>query len=481
MKNNLTVDKDIILCGSRIVIPLKLRKEMLSRLHASHQGIERTKRRARQTIYWPNIDNDITNTCKCCSKCQKYLPSNQKEPIIHDEMPDRIFQHVASDFFQYAGKQYLIYVDKMSGYPIVIDLEYEATTRKMVSALRNIFSMTGAPEVIRCDNGPQYGARKFRTFLERWNVRIKPSTPYYPQSNGLAEATVKAVKHLLAKCSESGDLDTDQFALGLLELRNTPRVEGMSSAQIVFGHQLRSNIPVHHTAFAKIHQESMDECDRKKYLVQEKADRRYNATAKTLPSFAMGHHVNIQDHRSGLWDRSGTIVGIGRNRDYLIKLRSGRTYWRNRRFLRTHHYMTNPSTQTNTPEVTTSPSQVEDPIPNDTAPQRPEADIPQPKLTATNPPEVTTSPSQVEEHMQNPSTPQRPSEDTPQPITRNQNDRDQTKQPHSPAQEVNQRASLYRRSTRPSVKPKRLIVNHSGRCHTEGTFEDLSDEDPSSS
>ena len=77
VKNNLTVDKDIILCGSRIVIPLKLRKEMLSRLHASHQGIERTKRRARQTIYWPNIDNDITNTCKCCSQCQKYLPSNQ--------------------------------------------------------------------------------------------------------------------------------------------------------------------------------------------------------------------------------------------------------------------------------------------------------------------------------------------------------------------------------------------------------------------
>ena len=151
--------------------------------------------------------------------------------------------------------------------------------------------------------------------------------------------TVKAVKHLIAKCSESGDLDNDDFAMGLLELRNTPRTEGRSPAQILFGHPLRSNIPVHHGVFAKEHQKAMDECDMKRNNTQEKIDARYTKAAKALSSFGIGHHVNIQHPRTGQWDKNGVIVGIGKNRDYLVKLNSGRIYWRNRRFLRTHHVL----------------------------------------------------------------------------------------------------------------------------------------------
>ena len=339
MKNKLMVDGKLVLCGHRLVIPYQLRKEMLNRLHVSHQGIERTKGRARQTLFWPNIDNDITNICKCCKQCQKYLPSNQKEPIMHDIPPKRVFQYVSSDYFEYAGKSYLIYVDRYSGYPMVKIFEHEATSRQLITTLRYIFSLTGAPEVMRCDNGPQYTAKRFRDFLQRWDVQIKPSTPHYPQSNGHAEVTVKAVKHLIAKCSESGDLDNDDFAMGLLELRNTPRADGRSPAQILFGHSLRSNIPVHHSAFAKEHQKAMEECDRIRINNQGKADARYNKSAKTLPSFAIGHHVNIQNPKTGQWDKNGIIVGIGENRDYLVKLNSGRIYWRNRRFLRTRHSM----------------------------------------------------------------------------------------------------------------------------------------------
>ena len=42
MKSKLTVDDKLVLCGHRIIIPQKLRKEMLARLHISHQGIKRT-------------------------------------------------------------------------------------------------------------------------------------------------------------------------------------------------------------------------------------------------------------------------------------------------------------------------------------------------------------------------------------------------------------------------------------------------------
>jgi hypothetical protein len=39
--------------GEKIVIPTSLRDEMLRRLHESHLGIEKTKKLARDFMYWP--------------------------------------------------------------------------------------------------------------------------------------------------------------------------------------------------------------------------------------------------------------------------------------------------------------------------------------------------------------------------------------------------------------------------------------------
>ena len=56
-RHHLTVDRDIVLKGERIVVPKALRAQVLADLHAAHhdQGLVRSKSRARQTVYWPNI------------------------------------------------------------------------------------------------------------------------------------------------------------------------------------------------------------------------------------------------------------------------------------------------------------------------------------------------------------------------------------------------------------------------------------------
>ena len=50
-----------------------------------------------------------------------------------------------------------------------------------------------------------------------------PSSPYHPQSNGHAEASVKAMKALIMKTTTNGDIDSEAFLTGLLEWRNTPK------------------------------------------------------------------------------------------------------------------------------------------------------------------------------------------------------------------------------------------------------------------
>ena len=342
MKDLLSIDDNLIVCGQRLLIPRKLRSRVLKLLHSSHRGMELTKQRARQLVYWPYINNDIENTVKTCKECQKLLPSQQKEPMKLEEEPSRAFQSVSTDYFGHAGNQYLIYTDRFSGWPMVQMFRQAATANKLISTLRKFFSATGVPEILRSDGGPQYKSKIFNDFLNQWAVRHHQSSPYYPQSNGHAEASVKAVKHLIMKCTKNGNMDTDEFALGLLELRNSPRVEGQSPAQILFGHPIRSIIPVHKRAYAKEWQQSKTITEEKREKARKYAENRYNLTAKPLPEFKVGSYVNIQDPKTGRWIETGKIVEVGLNRQYLIKKKNGRLTWRNRRFIRRHHPLISP-------------------------------------------------------------------------------------------------------------------------------------------
>jgi len=80
-KGHLMVDKGLVLLRQRIVIPQSKRKEVLQRLHASHQRIERTQCHARQMVYWPGITSDIKSMVEGCQACQRLRPSLGREPL----------------------------------------------------------------------------------------------------------------------------------------------------------------------------------------------------------------------------------------------------------------------------------------------------------------------------------------------------------------------------------------------------------------
>ena len=47
LRNSLSVEQDLVLFDNRIIVPHKARRKTLEELHSSHQGMEKTKRRAR--------------------------------------------------------------------------------------------------------------------------------------------------------------------------------------------------------------------------------------------------------------------------------------------------------------------------------------------------------------------------------------------------------------------------------------------------
>jgi hypothetical protein len=202
-----------------------------------------------------------------------------------------------------------------------------------MQAVISNFVELGVPMRLRSDNGPQFDAGIFQAALQRWRVAWGNSTPHYHQSNGHAEAAVKAVKELVLKLAPSGDLSSEEFLAGLLEFRNTPHETGLSPAQIVFGHQLRSIVPAHRSSYASQWKEVMAARERQ---AEANAATKFRFDSRTRPlcPLPIGAPVRVQDNKTKLWSHIGVIVAVGRYRSYRVKFASGSVLWRNRRFLR---------------------------------------------------------------------------------------------------------------------------------------------------
>ena len=91
-----------------MVIPSSLRRDMKEKLHASHLGVESCLRRARETIFWPGMSNEIKEMIATCETCRKYETSNQKEPLMPLEVPSRAWEQPGVHLFELDQKEYMI-------------------------------------------------------------------------------------------------------------------------------------------------------------------------------------------------------------------------------------------------------------------------------------------------------------------------------------------------------------------------------------
>ena len=86
-RDHITCEYRIIYKGIRLIIPKSERASTLKVLHMGHYAVDKMSLRARETVYWPGINEDIRYTYHHCHICAKFARTQQRETLQSIETP----------------------------------------------------------------------------------------------------------------------------------------------------------------------------------------------------------------------------------------------------------------------------------------------------------------------------------------------------------------------------------------------------------
>ena len=131
---------------------------------------------------------------------------------------------------------YLIVVDYFSSYPWIRTLK-NITTKSTIGARKTLFTEFGYPQRIQSDAGSQYTSNEFCATKD---ISHTTSSPYYHESNGLAEIYVGIVKTIMKKNPEM--INDDLLAYRAAPLTNNE----YSPAELMF----KINVKAHMISYS---------------------------------------------------------------------------------------------------------------------------------------------------------------------------------------------------------------------------------------
>lgn len=81
VRHDIHIADDLLMKGHCVLIPKKMRQEMLERAHEGHQEISKCIRRAQHSLWWPGVTQDIQEMGRQISVHEKFAP---KWPNLRD-------------------------------------------------------------------------------------------------------------------------------------------------------------------------------------------------------------------------------------------------------------------------------------------------------------------------------------------------------------------------------------------------------------
>ena len=231
---------NVLLYSERVVIPKKLQKRILRDFHTGHPGINRMKSLMRSYVYWPKMDNDITDMIEKCiggALTAKAPPTTFKLWRKTEKPWSRIHADFAGpleDFY------YLIVVDSYSKWPEVLRCR-RPTTGTTIGFLHELFARFGVVDCMVSDNGSQFTSIEFKEFGEIFQIKHITTPQYHPRSNSQAERFVDTLKWALKKASGTPTDKALQQFLQVYRIKPNPNTPlTVSPIETIFARKIRS-------------------------------------------------------------------------------------------------------------------------------------------------------------------------------------------------------------------------------------------------
>ena len=124
-----------------------------------------------------------------CATCQRHRSSNPKEPLHPHQLPQRPWQRVATDLFEWKKRPHLLVVDYYSRYPEVAELR-DMRAKTVISKMKS-FSVGMAFQMKSCLTMVQTTLR-----MSLWNLQTVTDLSTLP----LAQGTHKLEAYMSGPC-----------------------------------------------------------------------------------------------------------------------------------------------------------------------------------------------------------------------------------------------------------------------------------------
>lgn len=180
----------------KIVVPKSKRIELLKQFHdeptSGHLGSFKTFQKISETYYWPKMKSDVVKYVRSCDTCQASKPNSQLRPGFMGRQKNvkYPFQLISVDLIgplprSTKGHTSLLVVTDWFTKFVQVQPLRKATASAIVKFLENdVFLMFGVPQIIMCDNGPQFIGGIFQKLIERYKVqKVWYNAAYHPQVN----------------------------------------------------------------------------------------------------------------------------------------------------------------------------------------------------------------------------------------------------------------------------------------------------------
>ena len=209
------VDNSLVMKCNKIYIPddRQLKTQLLEIYHdnklAGHMGVRKTIQLISRQLHWSGLTSDVTDWIKTCSVCCKSKTSTQKPIGLLKSIdpPNRNWQCVHMDFVGplVNSKGYdflLVVIDSLS------KLTHLIPTVQTVSAVQtaklffdNVIRLHGVPDYIISDRDARFTSNVWSEICRLLNIKLKMSSAFHPETDGLAERMNRTVIQLLRSSS----------------------------------------------------------------------------------------------------------------------------------------------------------------------------------------------------------------------------------------------------------------------------------------